>query len=121
MERLASIICWCAALVPVSAVAGPPFRTDDPEPVQYGHYEFYTFFSGTRVSGDTSGVGPAFDFNYGLITDGQFHIVTRLAFHMPTGSPSQFGVGDTELGFKYRFIQEDEERLAARWSASCRS
>ena len=23
--------------------AGPPFQTDDPEPVDFRHYEFYTF------------------------------------------------------------------------------
>lgn len=28
-------------------LAGPPFQTDDPEPVDVGHYEFY-IFSGAR-------------------------------------------------------------------------
>jgi hypothetical protein len=51
MGRIASIIVYCVALAPFSAIAGPPFRTDDPEPVEYGHYEFYTFFSGTHVTG----------------------------------------------------------------------
>ena len=59
------------------------------------------------MSGDTSGVGPAWEFNYGLIPNGQFHIVAPLAFDSPAGGPSQFGYGDTELGFKYRFIDED--------------
>jgi subtilisin family serine protease len=110
MGRIASIIFCCFALAPFSAIAGPPFRTDDPEPVDYGHYEFYNFFSGTHVTGDRSGVGPAFELNYGLIPDGQFHVVAPLAFDNPSGSPSQFGIGDTEIGFKYRFIQEDEKR-----------
>jgi len=35
--------------------------------------------------------------------------VAPLAFEMPSESASQLGVGDTELGFKYRFIQEDEK------------
>ena len=95
------------ALVPVAATAGPPFRTDDPEPVDYQHYEFYTFSTGTHVSGDTSGVGPAWEFNYGIIPNGQFHIVAPVAFDSPSGGPTQFGYGDTELGFKYRFIDED--------------
>jgi hypothetical protein len=109
MGRIASIIIYCVALAPFSAIAGPPFRTDDPEPVEYGHYEFYTFFSGTHVTGDRSGVGPGFELNYGLIPEGQFHVVAPLAFDNPSGSPSQFGIGDTELGFKYRFIREDEK------------
>ena len=98
-----------AAIVPVPAGAGPPFRTDDPEPVEYQHYEFYTFGAGTHLSGDTSGVGPAWEFNYGLIPNGQFHVVAPMAFDSPAGGPGQFGYGDTELGFKYRFIQEDDK------------
>jgi hypothetical protein len=98
-------------LLPVAALAGPPFRTDDPEPVDYQHWEFYTFTSGTHISGDTSGVGPAWEFNYGLIPNGQFHVVAPLAFDSPAGGPSAFGYGDTEIGFKYRFIQEDEKGI----------
>jgi hypothetical protein len=94
--------------MPGLARAGPPFVTDDPEPVDYQHYEFYTFTSGTAVSGDTAGVGPAWEFNYGLIPNGQFHVIAPMAFDSPTGGPAQFGYGDTELGFKYRFIQEDK-------------
>ena len=93
---------------PELAQAGPPFMTDDPEPVDYQHYEFYTFSTGTAVSGDTSGVGPAWEFNYGIIPNGQFHIIAPLAFDSPAGGATQFGYGDTELGFKYRFIQEDK-------------
>jgi subtilisin family serine protease len=106
----AAAAVWVAVLIPGSANAGPPFRTDDPEPVDYMHYEFYTpFFTGTHVRGDTSGVGPAFELNYGLIPNGQLHIVAPLAFDSPAGGAKQFGYGDTELGFKYRFIQEDEK------------
>ena len=80
---------WCLAAVflPVSATAGPPFRTDDPEPVDYKHWEFYSFSTGTRISGDTSGILPGFEFNYGLIPNGQLHIVAVTAFDRPAGNP----------------------------------
>jgi hypothetical protein len=109
--RAAAVATWCSAilLLPGSATAGPPFRTDDPVPVDLGHYEFYRFSTGTHVSGDTSGVLPGFEFNYGLIPDGQFHVVAPVAFDSPSGGPTEFGYGDTELGFKYRFIHEDEK------------
>jgi hypothetical protein len=109
MGRIAAIVFCCVVLAPGIASAGPPFRTDDPEPVEFGHYEFYTFYTGTHVSGDTSGARPGFELNYGLIPNGQFHIVAPLAFDSPAGGPSQFGIGDTELGFKYRFVQEEEK------------
>ena len=109
--RAAAAGAWCSALLilPGSATAGPPFRTDDPEPVELGHYEFYTFSTGTTVTDDTSGVLPGFEYNYGLIPDGQFHVVAPVAFDNPSGGPTEFGYGDTELGFKYRFIHEDEK------------
>jgi len=107
--RVAATAAGLAAVVSGPASAGPPFRTDDPEPVDYQHYEFYTFSTGTHIKGDTSGVGPGFEFNYGLIPNGQLHIVAPLQFDSPAGGPNQLGYGDTELGFKYRFIQEDEK------------
>lgn len=118
MAKRAKSVWWAeglgligALLISGSAMAGPPYRTDDPEPVDYQHWEYYTFTSGTHVSGDTSGVGPAAEFNYGLIPNGQFHIVVPAAFDIPAGTsgmPRQFGYGDTEIGFKYRFIEEDK-------------
>jgi len=106
--RPAVLAAAVALLSPSRAVAGPPFVTDDPEPVAYGHYEFYTLSTGTAVRGDTAGVAPAWEFNYGIIPNGQIHIIVPLAFDAPAGGPSQFGLGDTELGLKYRFIDEDK-------------
>ena len=43
--------------VPGVWAQGPPYQTDDPVPVDYGHYEFYVFGSadGTPVEMDTTG------------------------------------------------------------------
>jgi hypothetical protein len=106
--RVAVIAAAMAALPAARAIAGPPYQTDDPEPVPYQHFEFYTFSVGTAVRGDTSGVGPAWEFNYGLVPNGQIHIIAPMSFDGPAGGPSQFGYGDTELGFKYRFMDEDK-------------
>jgi hypothetical protein len=50
----------------LAAWAGPPFQTDDPQPIDFRHYEFYTFASsdGTRVEIDTE--GPALEFNFSI-------------------------------------------------------
>jgi hypothetical protein len=105
--RAALIVLWC--LAPGTANAGPPFRTDDPVPVEFGHYEFYTFSTGTIASKDKSGALPSFELNYGLIPNGQLTIDAPVAFDSPSGGPTRFGYGDTDLSFKYRFIQEDKE------------
>jgi hypothetical protein len=107
-RRIAAAALWATVLIPASAIAGPPFRTDDPEPVDYKHWEFYTFTAGTHVQDDTSGVGPAFEFNYGLIPNGMLHVVVPTAFDSPSGGANQYGIGDVELGFKYRFIKQDK-------------
>ncbi len=86
--------------------AGPPFRTDDPIPVPYSHGELYLFSSGTIDATGTSGIGPAVEFNYGVFPNTQFHLVLPVAFDTPKGRPSQFGYGDTELGVKFRFINQ---------------
>jgi hypothetical protein len=49
--------------VPTVRAQGPPFQTDDPTPVDLGHYEAYVFggVDGTPVEIDP--VGPALEFN----------------------------------------------------------
>jgi hypothetical protein len=95
------------------AWAGPPYLTDDPEPVEYRHWELYLGSqygndmdpaSGTHVSG----TAPLVEINYGVLPDTQLHLVVPFAFSHPKGEATQYGVGDTELGVKYRFIHETE-------------
>lgn len=104
LKHLACFLA-CAALC-----AGPPFKTDDPEPVELGHLEFYVFAAGQRTAGDSSGLGPAVEFNYGILPETQFHLVLPLAYDRPEGGPSQRGLGDTEVGFKVRFLTETDTR-----------
>jgi len=104
----AALLCLALFLASPAAEAGPPFRTDDPEPVDYQHWEFYAFSSGTHVKGDTSGTLPGVEINYGVVPDVQLHVIAPIAFDHPDGSGTKFGYGDTELGVKYRFVQEDE-------------
>ena len=63
-----SLIClsWLAAFSALGpAHAGPPFITDDPEPVDLGNWEVYGFSAGASGHGDTAGLGPSVEVNYG--------------------------------------------------------
>jgi hypothetical protein len=100
---LAALAAWAPAL------AGPPFITDDPEPVDLGHWEVYAFSAGAIGSGDASGLGPAIEVNYGAASDLQLHLIADLAYDAPSGSPSRMGPGDTELGAKYRFVDPGKD------------
>lgn len=106
MPRLVRLAALVLYLLPAAALAGPPFLTDDPEPVDYQHNEFYVFSTLDRVDGAQFVQAPAIEYNRGVLPDLQFHIVVsglRLI-------PGAFGLNDTELGLKYRFVQETADR-----------
>ena len=55
--------------------AGPPFQTDDPEPVDFRHYEFYQFGTVSSTPVETDPTGPAFEFNWGVVPNVQLHVI----------------------------------------------
>lgn len=93
-------------LAATAAQAGPPYVTDDPEPVDYQHWEFYVASQDQKVGGDWSGTAPHFELNYGVVPNVQLHLIVPLAYDVPPDGSSQYGLGDTELGVKFRFLQE---------------
>lgn len=111
MNAIARACYLSAALIAAAdlAWAGPPFRTDDPEPVDLDHWEIDVFSTATHVHGDTSGVLPGIEVNYGLLKNLQLHVVAPLAFDKPQGVGTRWGYGDTELGAKYRFLDPEED------------
>lgn len=90
------------------ALAGPPFITDDPEPVDLGHWEVYAFSAGAVDNQAATGFGPALEVNYGAAPDTQLHVIVPIAYGTAAGTSSQVGLGDTELGVKYRFVTPGE-------------
>jgi hypothetical protein len=86
------------------AQAGPPYVTDDPEPVDYGHWEVYGFSAGAYRASDFTGVGPSIEVNYGALPNLQLHMILNAVFDTPAGQSAQRGLGDTELGVKYRMV-----------------
>jgi hypothetical protein len=92
-----------------SAHAGPPFVTDDPEPVEYRHFEINTAAQATYVRGGHSGALPTVDVNYGPAPDTQVHVGLSAPYAAADGQSTAVGYGDTEFGLKYRFVAEDEE------------
>jgi hypothetical protein len=92
------------------AVAGPPFRTDDPQPVDFRHWEAYFFSTLDRTTDGRAIQFPALEFNWGVVPNVQLHWIVPLASSRPPGGPTRFGAGDMELGVKYRFIQEAGKR-----------
>ena len=101
------------------AQAGPPFQTDDPTPVDYGHYEFYVFGTVDGTPAELDPIGPALEFNWGAVPDVQLHAIlpwggvmpSNKAVYAPGGTgPSNYGLSDMELGLKYGFIHQTAHR-----------
>lgn len=92
------------------AAAGPPFLTDDPQPIDYKHCEFYLFSTWDKSSNGTSSTGPSIEYNCGPAPNLHLHIVAPLQWNSPLGGAGTSGYGDTEVGVKFRFIQETEGR-----------
>jgi hypothetical protein len=95
-----------AAVAPSVARAGPPFVTDDPEPVELHHWEMYVASQLNHEPSGWSGTSPHFELNYGAAPNLQLHLIAPVAFDAPKDGSTHVGYGDTELGLKYRFVQE---------------
>jgi hypothetical protein len=118
-QGMALVLLFFLTASRLGAQAGPPFQTDDPTPVDLGHYEFYVFstFDGTPAEADPT--GPAFEFNWGAIPNIQLHAILPLGAVVPSNNPvyapggtgpGAFGLTDTELGVKYGFIKQTAHR-----------
>jgi hypothetical protein len=106
-------LCFAVACAAFSALAGPPYRTDDPEPVEYKNWEVYL---ASQYSNDRSGISvtaPHVEINYGVAPNTQLHVILPMQSVKVSGAPSQYGYGDTELGVKYRFFENEESKFMA--------
>ncbi|HUN55611.1 MAG TPA: transporter [Smithella sp.] len=94
--------------MPVKVSAGPPFITDDPEPVEYRHGEFYIATMYADNKDGEQGTLPHFEANYGVVPDVQLHLLVPFAFARPGSGSTFYGIGDIETGVKYRFLHETD-------------
>ena len=101
--------CFLTLLVLVASplTAGPPFTTDDPQPVDFLHWEFYLSSVQHFGKSETDATLPHVEINFGALMNLQLHLITPMSFAHANGS-SMYGYGDTELGAKYRFVQESD-------------
>jgi hypothetical protein len=107
-----SLVLLMALLLfaPAAVLAGPPYVTDDPEPVEYRHWEVYLASQLSHDVDSWSGTAPHIEANYGAFPNFQLHVIAPLAFVRPAWRSTQYGYADTELGGKWRFIQETSWR-----------
>jgi hypothetical protein len=107
---MARRLIWLLGLLPALALAGPPFVTDDPEPVDYQHWEVYLASQTAHGPDGSSGTLPHVEVNYGLVPNLQVHVIAPEAFASGGPDGRAYGYGDTELGAKYRLAEETGSR-----------
>jgi hypothetical protein len=104
-------LCFALPFAPFSALAGPPFWTDDPEPVEYKNWEVYVASLYQDNRGGVSVTAPHLEVNYGIAPNFQLHVIAPMEYVKPAGLPSHYGYGDTELGVKWRFFENEEAKF----------
>lgn len=101
-----SILLYAALFIGAGvARAGPPYLTDDPDPVPLHHWELYTFEMSDRAGADNTVDGPALEINNGVAPNTQIHVIVPQTYFSQDGVSAR-GLGDTEIGVKYRFLAE---------------
>jgi len=88
--------------------AGPPYFTDDPDPVKFHHWEYYlsTQDNFDVRNGSAAGSLPQVEVNYGVLPDIQLYIVIPLTYQFSSPHDFEMGYTATEAGIKYRFVKE---------------
>src|SRR5215469_17385578 len=106
MRRFLTLLClsW-----PSFVWAGPPFLTDDPDPIDYQTFEAIPNYSLDRASDGEQIVGPGLDFNYGIAPDMHLNIGPGFVHALPDGGSSEYGFGDTRIALKWRFVHESDD------------
>ena len=92
--------------------AGPPFVTNDPELVELHHVEINLAMQETRSDAGRSG-SLAADVNWGCARELQCHVAVPAAFSNGPGEGMKTGMGDAEVGVKYRFFNATDSGVMA--------
>ncbi len=116
-KTLRTIAGFCLAIVCVAnvrpALGGPPLATDDPETPGRGGWEINLSHTLERTRDELFMEPPLVDINYGWLENDQWKIEFAAIALDPDDEPNHWGVSDVELGWKYRFLEEDQHGIMA--------
>jgi hypothetical protein len=121
IKRLPRILTltWAVALIPVSisaaayAQGGPPMITDDTGTVPKGHWEINSAFTLERGSDGSTYGAPLLDINYGISKNSQIKVEIPWLILGRNGERRISGLGNTNIGVRYRFRDETENKRVA--------
>lgn len=110
--RLGVTVACC--FVAAGVRANPPFETDDPGVFPPHTGEAYLFSSGGHAADGTAlDAGPGAEVNYSFLPNTFAHLVVPFAYNDPRHGGSAYGLGNVELGFKWRFLSQARDGIDA--------
>ncbi len=111
MLMTARAILLALGLVSSSAMAGPPYITDDPAPTDLAKWEVYTFVDGSFDHGAFGGA-TGFDLNYGALPGLQLTATLPLDLTAGGGNGLRARKGDVEVAAKFRFVNDEKSGVS---------
>ena len=102
------VLVLASVIVAISAQAGPPFVTDDPETPPLHGWEINIPIILERESGEQTLETPLFDINYGYRGNVQLKVEFSLLNVRLGEGQTQRGLSDTSVGVKWRFLEESQ-------------
>lgn len=113
-RRTVGLLGIATALCTLSnvACANPPFQTDDPGVFPARTGETYLFSAGSRsADGLDLSAAPGAEVNYSFLANTFFHLIVPLGCNDPRAGSAACGPGDVELGFKWRFLNQQDDGI----------
>jgi hypothetical protein len=94
------------------AFAGAPFVLDDSQTNKEGKWEIDLSASYQDNSYGYNGTAPQVEIDYGIVDTVQLGIVESTPFVHLNGGSTDYGIGDTQVILKWRFIDPDDSGWA---------
>lgn len=109
IAAIAALGCWATM-----ARAGNPLQTNDPETPGVKGWEV-NISHNLRLTRDESSQNlPLLNINYGRLENDQWKISIPVSSIRANPGDPHWGIGDVQLGWKYRFVEEEQ----SGWMAS---
>jgi Putative MetA-pathway of phenol degradation len=105
------IITFIVILSVGSAFAGPPLLTDDTGTPGDKQWEVNIAFTLDKRHTEATYEAPILDFNYGVGDNIQFKYEVPLVVRHEQGAGTNGGVGNSVLGVKWRFLDQEREGI----------
>src|SRR3954469_11588931 len=108
----AGFLFFLAATAALHAEGSPPLITDDPGTPGNGHWEINLGLSTERRPGERASELPLIDVNFGIGDRWQLKYEVPYLRLSEDGESSVSGLGNSEIGVKWRFFDAGEKGLS---------